>query len=314
MTSPAPQGGLPPVPSCYRHPGRETHLKCSRCEKPICPDCMIPASVGHHCPDCVAEGRRTQRPALTHFGGSQVGMHGYVTKTLIGLNALALIAGALLVGMPAIFGGGLFSPLTEWQFIGGVLGETITVGPQHAVYAGALPEYGSVWPGLDDGGYYRLFTAMFIHYGIIHFAMNMWALWVLGRPLEAALGPVRFAAAYLLCGIGGNVAGYIFSANGVGAGASTAIYGLFAIYFFVLKRLGRDASAIIPVIVVNVAISFAIPGIGIAGHLGGLVTGAIVGAGLAYAPKEHRTLVQTAVLVLTFLGLMGVTVALSLMR
>ncbi|MEU7822704.1 rhomboid family intramembrane serine protease [Catellatospora sp. NPDC049133] len=313
MTSPAPQGGLPPVPSCYRHPGRETYLKCSRCERPICPDCMIPASVGHHCPECVAEGRRTQRPALTHFGGSQVGMHGYVTKALIGLNLAVFVVGILMAGMGAVFSGGLFTDVTAIQWLGGVLGPTVTVAPD-GPYIGAHPAFGTVYTGVDDGAYYRLFTAMFIHYGLLHLVLNMWALWVLGRPLEAALGPVRFAAAYLICGIGGNVAGYVFGGGGVGAGASTAIYGLFAIYFFVLKRLGRDASAIIPVIVVNVAISFTVPGIGIAGHLGGLATGAIVGAGLAYAPRENRTLVQTAVLVLTFLGLMGVAVALSLTR
>jgi membrane associated rhomboid family serine protease len=71
---------------------------------------------------------------------------------------------------------------------------------------------------------------------------------------------------------------------------------------------------VIPIIVINVVLTFTIPGISIAGHLGGLVTGAIASAGLAYAPREHRTLVQTSVLVATFLALVAITFALSLTR
>ncbi|GAA2352174.1 rhomboid family intramembrane serine protease [Catellatospora methionotrophica] len=305
MTSPAPQGGLPPIPSCYRHPGRETHLKCSRCEKPICPDCMIPASVGHHCPGCVAEGRRTQRPALTHFGGSQAGMHGYVTKALIGVNVAVFLLGLVLVGARAAFDGGLFTGATDIQFLGGVTGPSFCSddGTGHCL---------QVYTGIDDGAYYRMFTAMFIHYGILHLALNMWALWVLGRSLEAALGPIRFLALYLLCGFGGNVACYVLSPDALSAGASTAIYGLFAAYFFVLKRLGRDAMSVIPIIAINVLLSFSIDGISWQGHLGGLVTGAVCGLGLAYAPRENRTLVQGGVLGAVFLALVAVTVGISL--
>jgi membrane associated rhomboid family serine protease len=155
---------------------------------------------------------------------------------------------------------------------------------------------------------------MFIHYGIIHLLLNMYALWVLGRSLEAVLGPTRFLALYLISGLGGNVACYLFSPNTFSAGASTAIYGLFAAYFVVLRRLGRNASSVIPIIVINVVLTFTIPGISIAGHLGGLVAGGIASAGLAYAPRENRTLIQTAVLVAMFLGMMAITLALSLGR
>ena len=92
-------------------------------------------------------------------------------------------------------------------------------------------------------------------------------------------------------GLGGSVAVYLFApARGRRAGASGAIFGLFAALFIVLKRLGRDTSSVIPILVLNIAISF-VPGISLAGHLGGLVTGAIVAAALAYAPRKSRNLV-----------------------
>jgi len=255
------------------------------------------ASVGHQCPECVAEGRRTQRPALTHFGGSHAGMEGYVTKALLFLNVAVFVV-SLLMGGFSLFGGGV-TDLHVWGAVN---------GPGYVVNRDGIPIFLGA-PGIDDGAFYRLITAMFLHYGILHLALNMYALWMLGRALEAALGPIRFAALYLLCGLGGNVACYVFSPNALSAGASTAIYGLFAAYFLVLKRLGRDATSVIPVIIINVVFTFTVSGISIAGHMGGLVTGAVCGLGLAYAPKENRTLVQSAVLVGTFLVLTVITVA-----
>ena len=61
------------VPTCYRHPDRETYISCQRCGRPICPDCMTEAAVGFQCPSCVAEGRRTQREARTPYGGRIAG-------------------------------------------------------------------------------------------------------------------------------------------------------------------------------------------------------------------------------------------------
>lgn len=299
MTIPASDGQ--PVPTCYRHPGRETYIRCTRCDRPICPDCMITASVGHQCPECVAEGRRTQRPALTHFGGSSAGAHGYVTKTLIGLNVAVFVVALLMTGGSALWGG-----TSELHIAGAVNGPGYIVVNKIAYALG--------YPGIDQGGLYRLVTAMFLHYGILHLGLNMIALWALGRSLEAALGPVRFAALYIICGIGGNVAADIWAPTQLTAGASTAIYGLFGAYFIILRRLGRDAMAILPVILINLVFTFTIPGISIAGHLGGLVAGVLCGLGLAYAPKEKRTLVQSLVLGGTFVALIGIAVVVALGR
>ncbi|MEU1746770.1 rhomboid family intramembrane serine protease [Micromonospora arida] len=274
----------PTTPVCYRHPGRETYVRCTRCDRPICPDCMRDASVGHQCPECVDEGRRSVRPARTAFGGGTAGRHGYVTKALIALNVLFLLASiASARGGDAAVGGSGFgglmggsTPLTEW---GAVLGRAylsdFTLG------------------GIAEGQWYRLVTAMFLHYGVLHLLLNMWALWVLGRSLEANLGRVRFAALYLIAGLGGNVAAYLFSSpRAATVGASTAVFGLFAALIIIERKLGRDISRIIPILVINLVFTLAVPGISIPGHLGGLVVGALMALVLAYAPRSRRTLVQ----------------------
>ena len=273
------------APVCYRHPSKETYVRCTRCERPICPDCMNEASVGHQCPECVAQGKRTQRPARTAFGGSEAGRAGTTTKAIIGINAVVMLISILSGGTAAVAGGGLGgllgggTPLTEW---GAVLGS--------AVYGPA----GDVVPhGIAHGEWYRLFTAMFLHYGVLHLLLNMYALWILGRELERVLGPLRFIGLYVLAGIGGNVAAYLFSApNSMTAGASTAVFGLMAGIFVVLKRLKLSVAPILPIIVINVIFTFVISNISVAGHLGGMVVGAVVAAILAYAPRERRNLVQ----------------------
>ncbi|WP_433536217.1 rhomboid family intramembrane serine protease [Micromonospora sp. CA-249363] len=287
----------PTTPVCYRHPGRETYIRCTRCDRPICPECMREASVGHQCPECVNEGRRSVRPARTAFGGGAAGRHGYVTKALIALNVLFFLlsiasarSGTALVGGSGL--GGLMgsgTPLTDW---GSVIGLAV------------LPD--GTLGGVAEGQWYRLVTAMFLHYGVIHLLLNMWALWILGRSLEVNLGPLRFGALYLIAGLGGNVAAYLFSAqNAATAGASTAVFGLFAALIIVGRKLGRDVSQVLPILVINLVFTLTVPGISIPGHLGGLVVGGAMAAVLAYAPRERRSLVQvvgTAIILLILLA------------
>jgi membrane associated rhomboid family serine protease len=121
----------------------------------------------------------------------------------------------------------------------------------------------------------------------------MWALWQLGRYLESALGPVRFTALYLIAGFGGNVVTYLFSSpRQESAGASTAIFGLFLAAVVINRRLGLQIAQLIPLLVVNLIITFTIPGISKTGHLGGLLVGGIVALIMAYAPANRRTLFQ----------------------
>ncbi len=272
------------APVCYRHPSRETYIRCTRCDRPICPDCMNEASVGHQCPECVAEGKRSQRPARTAFGGSGIGRAGYATRTLIAINVTVMVLSAVVGGPRAIAGsGGWFglmgaqTPVTRW---GEVLG--------YAPYVlGGEPH------GIAAGEWWRLGTAMFLHYGVLHLLFNMMLLWQLGRYLEEKLGPLRFTGLYLLAGLGGNVAAYVFSPqNQPAAGASTSVFGLVIAMFVINRRLRHDTSALGPLLVVNLLITFTVPNISVAGHLGGLVAGGLVAIVLAYAPRENRSRIQ----------------------
>lgn len=268
--------GSPPVPICYRHPGRETYVRCVRCNRPICPDCMHEAAVGFQCPECVGAGRRTVRQARTAFGGGLGGERGLVTITLIALNVIVFVL-ELATGSQALTGGSVLlgSKITTLQAELGVFPDAIAFNHE----------------------YWRLITAMFIHFGVLHIAMNMYVLWVLGRYLERALGPLRFVALYFICGIGGNVVVFLFSnPRGLSAGASTAVFGLFSAMFFINRKLGLSTSSVVVMIVINLVFTFTVSNISIWGHIGGLATGVLAGLGLAYAPQRNRTVVQSIVL------------------
>jgi membrane associated rhomboid family serine protease len=299
---PTEQGASPVVPVCYRHPKRETYLRCVRCDRPICPDCLREAPVGYQCPECVAEGRRTVRRGRTIFGGSTSGSLGYATKTLIFVNLAMMVASLASAGSRALGGGLLIggrTPLTEWGSVWGA----VAWGDG----AGRFLFYEPV--GIADGQYYRLLTSMFLHYGLLHLALNMWALWVLGRELEGQLGPGRFLLLYFLSGLGGSVAAYALSPTSMSAGASGAVFGLFAAIFVVFRRLNRDTSQIITVLVINLIFSFSVRGISWQAHLGGLVVGAAIAVALAYPPREVRGKVLSAAVAGLVLLLSAVVVA-----
>ena len=151
------------VPTCYRHPDRETYVRCTRCNRPICPDCMRSASVGFHCPECVAEGARTQRTPRTVFGGAVPTRGAVVTMTLIGMSVVAFLLDAIVPGSPR-----------EWWLVGLQLDD------------------GGGLAGVTQGEWWRLITAAFLHGGILHLLFNMYALYLFGPSLEAAFGHVRW--------------------------------------------------------------------------------------------------------------------------
>ena len=156
-------------------------------------------------------------------------------------------------------------------------------------------------PAVADGEVYRLVTSAFLHYGLIHLLFNMWALYVVGPPLEALLGRWRFAALYGLSALGGSAAVYLLSPlQTATAGASAAVFGLFGAIVVVARRLRFDTGWVAAVLVINLVFSFSIPNISWQGHVGGLVTGAVTAVAYVYPPPGRRTQVQ----IVTTVGLL----------
>jgi membrane associated rhomboid family serine protease len=246
----------PPV--CYRHPGRATYVSCVRCGRPACPDCLRPAAVGHQCLDCIRGGNKTVRRPAGRFGGS-VAANARVTRVLIGINIALYV---VMLAYPRL--------QDDWEMIGA---------------------------GVANGQWYRLITSAFLPgvggLGLLDIAFNMWALIIVGPALERQLGWQRYLAVYLASAIGGSVSFYLLTGPGAQAvGASGAIFGLFGAWFVVARRLGLDARGVVFLIVINLALSFVIPFIAWQAHVGGLVTGAVLTAAYAYAPRQNRGLLQ----------------------
>ncbi|WP_449349017.1 rhomboid family intramembrane serine protease [Streptomyces shaanxiensis] len=271
--------------TCFRHPKVESHVRCTRCERFICPDCMRAAAVGHQCPECVREGARSVRQARTAFGG-RITTVPLVTYVLIGLNVLAYV-GELV--RPAI--------VDRFEMLGAGL-----VGPDggHYVWQAAYPPDFHV-EGVVDGEWYRLLTGAFLHlpptegtFGILHIVMNMVSLWNIGRVVEAQLGRIRYLALYLLSALGGSVLVLLAAPHDPTLGASGAIFGLGAAYYVMARRLGADMAQVnrfMAGLLLWLVLSAAMTSW--EGHLGGLLTGAAVTLAYAYAPRDgRRALVQ----------------------
>ncbi len=278
MSTPAaPQPGTPEqgVPVCYRHPDRETHIRCQRCDRPICPDCMNQAAVGFQCPTCVREGSRTTRQATSPYGGKRSDNPALTSQVLIALNL------AVWLLMSATGGSG--SPWF-YRFVLIPRGaDAIVDGTRQFV------------PGVADGAYWQLATSAFTHLSLFHIGFNMMALWVLGPQLEMVLGRARFLTVYLLSGLAGSAAVYWLTAtNTPTLGASGAIFGLMGALLVLAFKVHGSVSAILPWIAFNFVLTFLVPNISWQGHLGGFLGGLLLAALFAYAPRASRSRWQFA--------------------
>lgn len=240
------ESGAAAVPTCYRHRDRETYLRCSRCDRSICPDCIREAPVGQHCPQCVSEGNRTMRASRTVFGGR--------------VAARPVVTWVLLAAMGAGFVAQLADPRLAGAF--GMSGEM-------AAYAGQ---------------WYRLITAAFLHGGVMHLLFNALALYILGQQVETVLGHARYAALWVLSALGGSVLSLLLAREELSVGASGAIFGLFGAVFVIGRRLQLDTRFVIGLLAVNLLITFLVPNISWTGHIGGLATGLLLAAVYAYLP------------------------------
>ena len=264
-------GEQSPPPTCFRHPDRETWVSCVRCGRNACPDCLRQAAVGQQCVECVRGGAAGARRARTVFGGRPTA-NTVVTWAIMAVNVVVFLAEVV-------------RPRLLYDL--GMLGTS--------AYAPGV----GVETGVAQGAWYRLVTSAFTApgtsfagLGLLDLALNMWCLYIVGPQLERLFGPVRYLAIYLLSAVGGSVLYYYLQPTGLAAGASGAIFGLFAAWFVVSRRLGTDSRGIVTLIVVNLVFSFVWARIAWQDHVGGLIIGALITAGYVYAPSKRRLPVQ----------------------
>jgi membrane associated rhomboid family serine protease len=242
---------------------------------------MIPASVGFQCPECVKEGNKSVRQARTVFGGRVTTDPGWVSKVLIGINVVAFVL---------------------QQAVSGFTFRFFEIG------LGFDPIHNEVI-GVADGEYYRLLTAAFLHENVVHIALNMYALYLFGPPVEAAIGRVRFLALYLISAVGGSALSYAFAApNQPSLGASGAVFGLLGAYLVLNRKLGRDTSGVMALLVINFVFGLIVPRIDWRAHLGGLIAGTLCAIAIAYAPAPRRTAIQIGGMAAVAVVVVAVTV------
>jgi membrane associated rhomboid family serine protease len=261
------------VEVCYRHPKEITGVHCTRCGRPICTDCMRPAAVGYQCPDCAGPGGRvaTRRRASITVGGA-----GRITRLLLAVN-VAMFAVELAVGGPN-------------SLLGGPdCGQIIRLGASQPILIAVNHEY------------WRLFTAMFLHAGILHLGLNMYALYLFGSVVEDAYGSGRFLALYVTSGLLASVASFVFGPPGlVGVGASGAIFGLLGAWFAynyrrrAMRFHRANLQGAVSLIVLNLVLSAGLSSIiDWRAHVGGLVAGVILGfTAEGLGPPSVRPLVR----------------------
>ena len=237
------------MPTCYRHPTRETGVSCSNCGRPICTECMTPTPVGMRCPEC-AKQRTRVHTARSMAAGSE-------PRVTYGIIAICVVA--FLASGSFGLGGGATS---SWIDVNG------------ALWAPAI-EY--------NHEYWRLVTGGFLHSGLLHIGFNMLLLWFLGQEIERRIGSARFALVYATALLGGSLGALLQTTTSPTVGASGAVFGLMGYMVVEMRRQGINPlqSQIGLLLVINVVLSLR-PGsnVSFGGHLGGLLFGALAAVAL----------------------------------
>lgn len=261
-------------------------MSCSECGRGICPDCMVFAPVGIRCPEHASVGapRQSASRTMRQARGRVAGVAAPVTSALIAINLLVFL---ITVGQ----GAGVNSPGGELFQKGALVG--VLVG---------------------QGDWWRLVTAMFLHAGVLHIAFNMLALWWLGSVVEQALGPLRFLLVYFSTGLAGSAGALVISGLYTPTvGASGAIFGILgALLVLEYLQTGSFAGQAMSMIVINLALSFAIPNISIGGHIGGLIGGVVGTFALTRTRYMQPRYLGPALVVLV--GVVSVAIAVSRAR
>jgi membrane associated rhomboid family serine protease len=296
-----PQDTMPPPPTteyCYRHPAVATGIRCTRCNRPICTDCMVQAPVGYHCPTCVNEARREFRKGPGRRIAVANAKATSVTVVILGAIVAMYVVEVMVGGPGSFFNGPDSNQLVK-------LGGSVAAWPTPT---GAV--------GIVEGQYWRLFTSMFLHGGLVHLAFNAYALWIFGRVMEEEFGRFRFALLYLLTGLFGGAVSYAFvmfavQPNGrvlippVAVGASGAIFGIFGAFVaFNWRRRHTPEAAqrlrtAVMLILINAVLGFTSGGaIDWRAHAGGFAAGLFAGyaaEGFGRSRNERMTFATACV-------------------
>lgn len=267
---------------CYRHPDRQSFILCQRCLRTICTECQTPGAVGVLCPECVKQSAaavKATRPSGRLRLVRKADSMPVVTYALMAVTTLFF----LIAQIPGI-GRELQGALLFW-------------GPY-------------VLPVATPGAAFepwRMVTVTLTHSGIFHIALNMLALWALGRSLEPLLGRIRFLALYVISAIGGSFLVALLDPLTPVVGASGAIWGLLGAMFVIGRNLGANTTGIAVILGVNLVLSFILGGVSWQGHIGGGLTGALLGLIFARTRRISQQRTQAWLLTLTGVGLAVLT-------
>lgn len=294
--------------TCYRHPDRTTGVSCSRCDRPICSDCMTPTPVGMRCPEC--SGDRQQVKTIQSRGGSgalssrvpEWAAEFPVTFIFMALNVIAFL-GQLFTGAGGAGIDGIDYTSTFVQE-GGLCGTTVGDGGPCAVFF-----------DLGSNEWWRLATAGFLHAGIIHLGLNMFVLYLLGRLVEPGVGSARFAGIYLVSLFAGSLGALLLTDPRVmGVGASGAVYGVFGATILIARD--RGLSDVVTQLGfwlgLNLLITFSVDGISVGAHLGGLIGGLLTAlVVLQYERQGHRTIARPEIAAMVVFAIVCIAVSIA---
>ncbi|MFS0894769.1 rhomboid family intramembrane serine protease [Microbacterium sp. 179-I 3D3 NHS] len=264
---------------CYRHPDRQSFVLCQRCLRTICGECQTPAAVGVICPECMKAERKNRTPAQKkaerRWGSRSSGAALAVTRSGRPVVTYVLLAVTSFIGLLQLIPG-----------LGDVLtGQLLFAAPY------LYPQL-SVYPFEP----WRLLTAIFVHGGFIHLALNMLALWMIGQSLEPILGRARFLALYLISGLGGSVMVACLAPTTATVGASGAIFGMMAALLIIGRHIGANVTGLLVILGINFALGFFIGNIAWQAHLGGTIVGALVALILTRTKRRDQRVWQILLL------------------
>ncbi|MGH9127225.1 MAG: rhomboid family intramembrane serine protease [Acidimicrobiales bacterium] len=252
---------LPYRVACFAHPGQLTSVHCRGCGRPICWECDVTTSQSGRKP-------HLSGPLCSACGTDQPKSAPRSQRT-----APSVIAGRYRL-TPAV---------------AGLVMINVAVFAATAAHASWEIDLAQSPSGIAAGQVYRLVTAVFVHAGFTHLLFNMVALLVVGPPVEAALGKVRFSALYLLAGVVGFGFSFLLGpVNGLSVGASGAILGVFGAWYSLARAKHKDTAAFALLLILLLVYSFYDPAVDWRAHVGGLATGLAGGAMVAWTARRPQ--------------------------